>query len=113
MSLRGTLQAVGYEDTPGAGTTASTTPATGTTEPQSIGSEKPALEYETAAPESAGLGATGTEGAAAGGSAITPADLPKSGVVDTSSGTADITAKEQPGYLASAAGQLFDRTLCD
>ena len=36
---------------------------------------------------------------------VTPAELPKSAVVNTNEdGTAEIEAKQQPGYLASAAG---------
>ena len=134
------MQAVGYEDAPGSDTTTGTTSATGTPEPQTIGSQRIAPEYETSgtgsgyealggsgvagagkqrtAPEfetsgtgsryegMGGSGAFGAGGVATGGSVVTPADLPKSGVVDTSSGAADITAKEQPGYLASAAGKL-------
>ena len=111
------MQVVGYEDAPGTGTTtgttpttgttAGTTPATGTTEPQTT-SQRTAPEYESSGTETGyeGTGATGAGGIATGGSAVTPADLPKSGVVDTSSGTADITAKQQPGYLSSAAGEL-------
>lgn len=60
--------------------------------------EQPAQPTGAAAPTTHSTGGTT-------GGIVTPTDLPKSGVVSTDgSGQADIAAKQQPGYLSSAAG---------
>lgn len=64
-----------------------------------------AVGYETdTSPQSTLTGpSTDTLGSTPG--IITPADLPKSAVVNTQEdGTVAIKAKQAPGYLASAAG---------
>ena len=95
------LQAVGYEDDP-----------TDTTTTSNVSTEKGTGQPGLYSSYNQGSGPS-TQGAGTAGGTLSAAELPKSGVVNTGpGGSADVTAKQQPGYIASAAGaclwQEFD-----
>lgn len=94
------LQVVGYEEEPEATPRSSNTASAA---PDIMYESEPAIE-KTVQPLSGSSAYESSPGDSTGGS-LTPADLPKSGVVNPAGdGSAEISAKQQPGYLSSAAG---------